>query len=194
MKKFALFIYSLFLTLGISLISFNSYGQNMKVNNDVQLTRKEKKEAKKAELMANFDVLNNLIEHKSFIITAYMLENKYGDRIQVTPVLNFIRVDSTMAVLQTGSNNGFIYNGVGGVTAEGRINGWKVIKNFKNLSYYIHFTVESNIGTYDVSMYVSSDNVVRAEITGTTPGNLVYDGRIEPLNNSTVFKGQTNYY
>jgi hypothetical protein len=164
------------------------------MNKDVQLTRKEKKEARKAELMANFEALNNLLEHKSFVVAADMLENKYGDRIQVTSALNFIRVDSTNAVLQTGSNTGFAYNGVGGVTAEGRINGWQIVKNFKSLSYYIHFTVETNIGAYDVSMILSSDNNVRAEITGTTPGKLGYDGRIEPLNNSSVFKGQTSYY
>jgi hypothetical protein len=188
MKKLILNRSSLFLTIELCLISLNSYSQ------DIQLDRNEKKEIRKAQMQANFQILDSLLQRKSFVIEADVLENKYGDRIHVSPVLNFIRVDSTNAVLQTGSNTGFAYNGVGGVTAEGRINRWQVVKNFKSLSYYLRFTVETSIGVYDVSMTLTADNNVRATITGITPGMLVYDGHLEALNNSSVYKGQTNYY
>jgi hypothetical protein len=188
MKKFSLKWGSLFLTIGLCLISYNSFSQ------DIQLDKKEKKEARKAEALANFELLNTLLINRNFVIKADALENKYGDRIDVQSGLNFIKVDSTNAVLQTGSGNGIGYNGVGGVTAEGRINNWDIVRNYKSLSYYLHFNVETNIGVYDVSMMLGSDNHVRATITGTTPGELVYDGHIESLYRSGIYKGQNSYY
>jgi hypothetical protein len=188
MKNFSLKWGSLFLAIGLCLISYNTFSQ------DIQLDKKEKKEARKAEALANFEFLNTLIMNRNFVIKADVLENKYGDRINVLPGLNFIKVDSTNAVLQTGSSTGTGYNGVGGVTAEGRINHWDVVRNYKSLSYYLHFNVETSIGVYDVSMMLGSGDNVRATITGLTPGELVYDGHIETLYRSGIYKGQNSYY
>jgi hypothetical protein len=157
------------------------------------LSKQEKKEARKAGLVANFQFLDTLIQSKNFVIEATFLENKYGERIFVAPGLNFIRVDSTNGVLQTGSYNGMSSNGVGGVTVEGRVSRWRVVKNFKSLSYYIQFSVESNTGVYDVSITLTADNNAQATITGNTSGKLIYDGHLEAFNNSSVYKGRTSY-
>jgi len=187
MKKLVLFKGSLFLTIGLFLITYNSYGQ------DKKLARLEHKEARRAELLANFQVLDTLLEGKAFVLKADFLQNQYGDRIDVTPVLNFIRVDSTDAVLQTGSNYRYGYNGVGGVTAEGRISSWKLIKDIRNLSFNIRFSIITNIGVYDVFMTLNADNNARATITGLRRGMLTYDGHLELISNSAVFKGQNRY-
>jgi hypothetical protein len=184
MKKIALNRIGLFLAIGFCLISGNSY------SSDSKLSRKEKKEARKAELLANFQALDTLIQKKTFVIEADYLENKYGERIIVPHLLNFIKVDSVTAVLQTGSNYGPGYNGVGGVTAEGRLENWKVVKNFKSLYYSVRFTVTTNIGIYDVFMDLGADTYARATITGLTNGELIYDGHIETVGNSAIFKGQ----
>jgi hypothetical protein len=179
---------SLFLMIGFFLISINSYSQNIKP------TREEQKEAMKAAKLENFNVLDSLLNAKSFVLEANFLEDKYGNRIPVSPIVNFIRVNSKEGVLQTGSNWWTGYNGVGGVTAEGTIGKWKIIKNFKDLSYTIQFTIFTNIGIYDVFMTVNSDNRAWASITGLRPGKLIYDGYLETNYNSRVYKAQQLYY
>jgi hypothetical protein len=177
---------SLFLIIGLILISFNSYSQNVK------LSKQEQKEANRDKEYFNFQVLDTILENKSFVLEADYLENQYGNRRPVLSDLNFIKVDSSDAVLQTGSNVYLGFNGVGGVTAEGNIKGLEIVKNLKNLSFNLKFTVISNIGIYDVYMTINSDRIARATITGLTRGKLVYDGRIKTIYNSRIYKGSNS--
>lgn len=174
---------SLFLIIGLILISFNINSQ------DVKLSKQEQKEAERDKEYFNFQVLDTILESKSFVLEADYLENQYGNRRPVFSDVNFIKVDSSDAVLQTGSNVYLGSNGVGGVTAEGNIKGLEIVKNLKNLSFDLKFTVISNIGIYDVYMTINSDRIARATITGLTRGKLVYDGRIKTIYNSRVYKG-----
>jgi hypothetical protein len=187
MKKLVFNRAGLFLTIGLCLISYNSFSK------DKKLTRQEQKEVRRAEQLEKFQVLDTLLERKTFVLEADYLENRYGERVIVPQLLNFIRVDSNSAVLQTGSNNNIGYNGVGGITAEGRIERWEVVKNIKSLSYFLRFSVNTNIGVYDVSMTLNADNYARATITGLWPGALIYTGHIETVENSGAFKGQNRY-
>jgi Domain of unknown function (DUF4251) len=171
------------LTIGLLLISFNSNSQYAK------LSRQEKKEAYKEKQFFNFQVLDTLIKNKTFILEADFLHNEYGTRIHVLSDINFIKVDSSDAVIQTGSNVNMGYNGVGGTTAEGSIRGLKVVKNLKNLTFYLRFTVVTDIGIYDVAMTINSNRSATATITGLTRGKLVYDGHIENIYNSGFYKG-----
>ncbi len=187
MKKLALNKVGMVLTMGLFLMA-NSYASGS------GLTKKEKKEARRAELLTNFQILDTLLRNKTFVIIADYLENGYGDRVIVPNWLNFIKVDSKNAVIQTGSNYGLGYNGVGGATAEGTIDHWEVIKNFKSLSYSVRFSVITNIGIYDVLLDLMSDTNARATITGLTNGRLIYDGHLETIGNSPIFKGvQTRF-
>jgi hypothetical protein len=183
MKKSIFNVGSLFLAVGFFFISLNSYAQ------DVKLSRQERKSAREAVRTAQYIYIDTLLQSKSFVLEADFLQNQYGDRIHVTPLLNFIRVNSSDIVLQTGTSPDRGFNGVGGVTAQGTIGRYEIVKNFKSHSYYIKFTVHSNLGSYDVSMTVSSDNQARAEITGLNRGRLIYDGRLVSLKNSSVYKG-----
>ncbi len=188
MKKLALNRLGMILTIGLCMIANNSYSSGSKA------TRKDKKEARRAELLANFQVLDTLLQNKTFVIVADYLENGYGDRIVVPNMLNFIKVDGPNAVLQTGSNYGPGYNGVGGSTAEGTIDRWSVTKNLKSLSYTVRFSLATNIGIYDVFLDLGADTYARATITGLTRGRLIYDGHLETIGNSAIFKGQQNRF
>ncbi len=187
MKKFGFNISNLILVLGLCFISSYGYSQ------DINISKQDQKEAKKAESYTNFQMLDTLLMNKEFVLEADFLEDQYGNRVNVTPVLNFIRVDSAKAVIQTGSNIYLGYNGVGGVTAEGTIRQWKITKNFKNLSYYVRFSISTTLGFYDVNLFVTADNYARATITGLTNGQLIYTGHLRSLNNTMVFKGQNTY-
>jgi len=157
---------------------------------DVKLSKEEQKEAERAKKFLNFQALDTLIRNKSFVLEADWLENQYGTRVPVLSNLNFIMLDSTKAVMQTGNNSRLGFNGVGGTTAEGSISGLKIIKDVRRMSFFIRFTITTNIGIYDISMDINSGNNARATISGLSRGKLIYDGRIEALYNSSVYKGR----
>lgn len=186
MKTSILKLESLFLAIGLFLISFSSNSQ------DNKLSRQEQKEARRDKQYFNFQVLDTILKNKSFVLEADFLENEFGNRRPVLSDLNFIKVDSSDVVLQTGSNYNMGYNGVGGATAEGNISNMKIVKNLKNLTFYLQFSVLTNIGIYYVSMTINSDCVARATITGLTRGKLVYDGRIKTIESSGFYKGMNS--
>ena len=174
----------LFLTFGFFWIFLNGFSQEAK------LTRQERKEARKAELFANFHILDSLFQSKSFVLEADFLENKYGDQIQVSSMVNFIMVNANNGVLQTGTSSSIGYNGLGGVTAEGNIGTWKLDRDYKNLNFTLRFSILTDIGSYDVFMTVNAANYARATITGLWPGKLIYNGHLNRLDGSGVYKGQ----
>jgi len=175
---------SLFWILGFFWISVNSNSQ------DNKLSRHELKEVRKAQMVSSFNILDSLLNAKSFVLEANILQNKYGERINVVPTLNFIKVDESNGVLQTGSNFSMGYNDVGGVTAEGSLGGWRIYKNEKKLSHILQFSLLTNIGIYDISMTVSANNYAVATIRGLGPGELTWEGHLVAINNSRVFKGR----
>lgn len=175
---------TLFLILGLVSVSLNSYSQERK------LSRQEKKEVRKAQMTANYYILDSLLNARTFVLEADFLQNRYGDRIIVTPNLNFIKLDKSTGVLQTGTNTSIGFNGVGGVTAEGSIGRWKIYKDEKRLSYRLQFSLLTNLGTYDVSMVVGADARARATITGLGPGKLTWEGFLVTIENSRVYKGR----
>lgn len=183
MKKSTFNFRILFLAVGFFWITLTSYSQ------DVKLTRQERKAVKETAQQAGFYYLDSLLQSKQFVLMAYVLQNQYGDRVHVTPLLNFIRVNMDNIVLQTGVNPDRGYNGVGGVTAEGTMGNYSITRNLKSKSCFLQFTVLSNIGSYDVSIRVSADNQARAEITGLSYGRLIYVGRVQSIHNSGVYKG-----
>jgi hypothetical protein len=187
MKRVKLYTLVLFLGFMFSCIPGKINAQDNKP------TRQEQKEARKAQLYANFQAIDTLLQRKSIVLEADFLSNQYGGRIPVTSALNFIKIEPDDVVLQTGNNSGQGYNGVGGVTAEGSLNSWKIYKDVKHLSYNVRFSVTTNIGSYDVFMQIGANNNATATISGLTRGKLVYDGRIRAVYNSTVYKGQRTY-
>jgi hypothetical protein len=184
MKTMKMKIAGLLWIFGLFLISLNSNSQ------DYKLSRQEKKEVRKAQMAANFYILDSLLNSKCFVLEADYLQNEYGERIPVVSTLNFVKVDKLNGILQTGSNSSMGYNGVGGVTAEGSVGAWKIDKDAKKFIYRLRFNLLTNIGNYDIFMTVTSDNHAIATISGLGPGKLTWEGHLTSLNNSRVFKGQ----
>jgi hypothetical protein len=187
MKTMILKTASLFLVFGFFLTFQNSNAQEKK------LTRQELKEVRKAQMVTNFHVLDTLLNRRTFVLEANYLQNSYGQRLPVVSSLNFIQVDGSRGILQTGANSGLGYNGVGGVTAEGTVGIWKLSKDADKLYFTLHFSLLTNLGNYDIWMTVSSDSHASATITGLEPGKLTWDGQLNTIYNSRVFKGQNSY-
>ncbi len=182
MKTIVIFILSVFLANGL-------------MAQDNLSEKQLKKQAKKARQdsidHAEYQLTKNMIDSMSFVLEAYYLYGRSGVRVPVTSSLNFIKVDSSQTVIQTGRNVGVGSNGVGGVTAEGRITNWKVNKDDKHKSYYVAFDVMTNVGMYSVFMDVTSSGRATARLSGLWPGQLNWDGQLIPLSKSRTYKGHS---
>jgi hypothetical protein len=184
MKTTKMFKFGLLMLIGLLGIPVTGSSQGQKPS------RQDRKEARKAQMVANFYTLDTLLNARNFVLEADFLQDRNGVRIPVPSNLNFIKVNNKDGVLQTGSNYSMGYNGVGGVTAEGSIGSWEITKDPKRLSYSVHFSMITNVGNYDIFMTVNAENHAVATITGLGPGRLTWEGHLEMSYNSRVFKGQ----
>ena len=160
---------------------------------DVKPDKKSKKEARRAQNEMNFHVQDSLLTLGRYVLEANYLQDKYGSLITVSSNLNFIMVNGLKGVLQTGTDLRQGYNGVGGVTAEGSIQTYKMNRNKQNFSHTITFNLITNLGTFDILLTVYADNSAQATISGTTSGKLTWKGQLVPLDRSRVYKGQQTF-
>ncbi len=136
--------------------------------------------------------VGKMLENSTFVLEADWLSDKYGNRVSVSSMINFIKIDEKEGVIQVGSNQSLGRNGVGGVTAEGNLTQYEVKKLGKDKGYFVNMTVMTNIGTYDISMNISSNGSTRATLSGLGSGRLYFDGYLYSPENSQVYQG-TSY-
>ena len=177
MKKLVLI---LVLSLSTSFVFAQEANQNS------SLTKKEKR---KAELERQYRLTKKMVENRNFVLETDFLQNRYGYRVSVSPNINFVKVDSNMAVIQIGSNNRIGPNGVGGVTAKGRITKWEVTQNKKHKTYNVKMFVMTPVGMYDLYLSIRPDGHATARLNGNRGGKLTFDGDMVPTDNSIAYEG-----
>ena len=153
---------------------------------DKVLTKKEKR---KAESEEHYALTKSMIESRGFVLESNSLDNRYGYRFIVSPGINFVKVDNDEAVIQIGSNYRFGPNGVGGITAKGKITRWEVTDNKNNKSFNIFMVVSTPIGPYDLLFDVRSGGQASARLSGIRSGYLTFNGNLIPVGKSGVYEG-----
>ena len=92
-----------------------------------KMTRQEKKEAQKAMEQALFEEARQAIENKAFTLEADRVIFKRGRNAFVSSNTNFVMVDGDKSSVQVAFNipaSG--PNGLGGVTVDGNVSGYKI--------------------------------------------------------------------
>jgi hypothetical protein len=175
--------------LVVILISIPAWNQELSKKEQKKLVKELKKEQKAEEEARKAEIIKIMVEHGRFVLEADQLRGKGGTIINVSSPINFIACDSVRGVIQIG-NEGYVgINGVGGITIEGPISNYKVVRNSKNGSYRVSYNVLSSSGTYDVSMSVFGEGKADAVISSNWPGRLNYLGYLIPPSLSKVYKG-----
>jgi len=172
--------------LGFFIFAVALFAQESDTN--ATLTKKQKREA---EAEKNFQLFKKLIDNKDFVLEANWLQDRYGNRIPVASSINFIAIDSTQAVIQIGSNYRVGPNGVGGVTAKGKITEWQLNENEKNKSFTLRINVMTPIGIYDLLVSINAYGQGRATLTGLRSGQLTFDGNLISNAESSVYEGRS---
>ncbi len=187
----------LVIVLVVAVLSVNSFAQEeTNLKKEQKQVAREQKKAEQARIREEMVTLTKqMLESHKFVLEANYVGDGRGNRVPVNSTLNFVAVDSSKGVLQIGSQSGYGWNGVGGVTVEGNITKYelKEIKGKKGNSYSLMTVVMGSLGIYDVYFNISETGLTDATVSSTTRGQLKYTGNLVPLGLSDVFKGTTTY-
>lgn len=191
-------MYLIIVTLIFGNISYISGQDGRASRDDIKeqkaFEKQKQREARDKEREKNIEMTSQMIKLHRFVLEADYLSNKYGVRIPVSRNINFIMVDSTDAVLQTGSAYTVGFNGVGGETVSGRITKFDYGMTGRNKeSYSIRMVVLSPVGVYDITLLINPEGYADATLRGNWSGQLNYHGRLVPLGLSRVYTGHTRY-
>lgn len=156
-----------------------------------KIAKEEKRARKHAEEEQIRELVSLMMVYHRFVLEAEFVGNQTGQRIPVNSNINFIAVDSTKATLQLGTPHGVGYNGVGGITVDGRITKYdlQVIQGKRSKSYNLMIFISTSIGMYDLTFNISETGYADATVKGNTMGQLRYSGKIVPISMSRVYKG-----
>lgn len=156
--------------------------------------KEQKKLEKEREAELKAEITKQLVNTQQFVLEADWLSDRYGNRVPVTSTINFIMVDSTEGVMQLGSAHTYGYNGVGGSTIEGRISRYQVkMMGKRKEAYSIRWSLNTALGTYDISLVVSGNGSADATIRSNWSGSINYHGDLVPLAQARIFKGTPLY-
>jgi hypothetical protein len=157
-----------------------------------KLAREHRQAEKQAEALKKKQQVAELIDSHRFVLKANYINGSRGERQVVSSNLNFIIIDSTEATIQLGSGWGIGYNGVGGITVDGRITKFEVNKkeSKKGVSYSVTVYILSGIGQYDVQFWISQNGSANATVRGNYPGSVTYSGDIVALKEARIYKAQ----
>lgn len=157
------------------------------------MSRAERKAYRNAEAAKQHDTLMAMLESKQWVLEANRIQDKYGNSANIQSNLNFIGVNEKYATVQLGNPHTVGYNGVGGVTVDGRINKYEVTEvKRENSGATVQLSVSgAALGHADVTISVSPSGQASATLRTTDGSRVTYHGQLVPLNESRVYKGQT---
>lgn len=158
-----------------------------------QIAKEEKRSRRYAEEEQKRELTALMLEHHRFVLEADFVGDRTGSRIPVNSNINFIAIDSTHGTLQLATPYGLGYNGLGGITLEGRISKYnlKEIQGKKSKSYSLMILIMTSLGTYDITFQISETGNTDATVRGNSMGQLKYSGKLIPIDKSRVYKGST---
>lgn len=162
-----------------------------------ELTKEEKKIEKERqkrieEVKDSIDGLHAVraVTERHFVLQANQLLFSRGGAVSAVPTTNFVMVDGDDGVVQVSPRVGGGPNGVGGITVEGRVSGYKV-KTDKKGNSLISFMVSGNgLSTQvDITLYADG-NRASGRVTPTfRSGAVTLNGALLPYNASNVAPG-----
>lgn len=174
----------------IALLTLPAFSQELSPREQRKLAKEMKKEQKAKELAEMAAVVDAMVSQQRFVLEANNLRNKVGESVQVTSALNFVASDSLTGVLQIGDDAGIGPNGVGGITVEGEVSGYKYTQNERNGTYNVTYILRTPVGTYDVRLTAFPNARAEATISNATwGGRITYSGTLIPPGLSRIYKG-----
>ncbi len=187
MKKIMIGILALWMAASLN-IAYGQSGPDRRAQRRQE--RLEKKQQAALKQTEKNEQVQAMVKNQSFVLEADALYDRYMNRYNAV-ANNFILVDGDDMVLQTSSPLGIGYNGLGGITLNGRLTDYTIINNKDGKPASIRAQVSTNsLEQGTLYMNVSGDTG-RATFTDNWGRRITFSGRINSPEDSRVFEGST---
>jgi len=136
-----------------------------------------------------------IFEEQSFVLEANTVYGKRGRSYIMNSTINFVKLDQGTGVLQLGFDQIVGWNGVGGITLDGRVRNYEVIKGTdKNKMPSVKFDMNgASVGWASVMITVNSSGMATAYVSGNFGERITFAGPLKDLKESSTYQGMTNY-
>ena len=174
------------LVLIMIILAGSSFAQTKE---DKKAAKKAKKEAKALQDKENTAALISLVESKKFVLEANTLFDRTGMSYILNSSLNFVGFDGVNSTIQLGFDQLIGWNGVGGVTIDGKITKMEIKTKKNGVGFNIDAAVLNKGGGLVTMLFsVSSVGSARVDMSGSFGERISFQGNIVGLNKSTVYK------
>lgn len=181
---------SLLLSL-LLLLTTMGYGQSKA---ERKAEKAAKKEAKLEEQAQRMELVNSLIRNKNWVVEGNQLKAGKGQMASnLNPNLNFVSCQGDNGTVQLSFNGIVGWNGVGGVTLEGRFDSYKVTEpKKKGQGVTLQANVRGTGGFARMTLLIQSPTQVEVRISGNWGQQITLYGSPYSPEESRVFKGMRN--
>ena len=181
MKKYILFLIIIFLS-------------GAAIAQEASSNKKAAKKARKAEknriALDNSQKLKSIITTKKFVLEAQTLFDRTGTSYLLSPTTNFVGFDGENSTIQLSFNGLIGWNGIGGITIDGKIKKLEIKGKEDQSNFSINASVLNKGGGLVTMIFrVSSDGNARVDMSGSFGERLSFQGRIVSLSETSVYKG-----
>jgi len=158
--------------------------------------RKALREAKKAEEARQkeivFELNKDIANNKSWVIEAHTVFPKGGGSIPMDPTINFVSTREDETTIQLSFNGLVGWNGVGGITLDGKISKYEVNES-KNAINIRMTAIGPGMGPVDLMATVDINGNGRVTVSGNWGERITFSGNFVSFGNSRIFKGTPTY-
>ena len=159
---------------------------------DAQSRSERRMQRKQERLEQQKEMIVDLAEEQAFVLEADALFDRYMNRYNMVNN-SFIMLRGDEVVLQTATPGGHPgYNGMGGITMNGRLTDYEVKEGKKNRPVTVTAqvsTVAAGHGT--IRMTIGSNGNATGIFRDNWGNRITFSGRISDLENSRVYEGMS---
>ena len=133
-----------------------------------------------------------IFEQKSFVLEANTVYSKKGRSFQMNSTTNFVKLKDGVGVVQLAFNQIVGWNGLGGITLDGKVKNYKINKGDGTKMPSVQFDMNGSLGWATVRINVSSNGNARATVDAGMSGDRVsFSGILLPSSKSSIYQGST---
>ncbi len=157
-----------------------------------KLSKKEKKELKKQRQIKQKKAIVDLLKSKAWVIEAHTVYDRYNQSYQLNPTINFVGIKGEEGALQLGFDGLIGWNGVGGVTIDGKVTDYEINEGKNNNSPSVNLRFRGRVvGSATISITINVSGQATARVNGDFGDRITFSGMIKSLEESSVYKGQS---
>lgn len=187
MRRLHIYFTLVFLLVFVTGVSAQSREDRKTARKQERLERKQQKAMAAQEDKAK---VYQLATNRTFVLEADALYDRYMNRYNMVSN-SFIMIDGNRMVLQTAAPNGHIgYNGLGGITLNGKILDYEILEGSEKKPVKINAQVSTTaLGHGTLSMNLTDSGNARATFRDSWGNRVTFSGRLNSLEDAVNYEG-----